>query len=218
LASWTFPILLGNIQGALGDIDKAVSYTHEAIELSIKMSSMSAEGIAKLSMGRVLGKNKALDNHEALRYILEGKKICDELQLRPQIVDGYFYLGELYSDSGEYEKALEQLKRAEGEYQAMGIDYSLSFCKSLIGKVLSKIDPSQFNQSERSIFDAINIAQQIESKPALAMGHLCLGEIYADNGQKEKAMENLKKAESMYGEMKMVLWLGKTPELLDKLL
>jgi hypothetical protein len=49
------------------------------------------------------------------------------------------------------------------------------------------------------------------------MGRLCLGEIYADNGQKEKAIENLKKAESMYQEMKMGLWLGKTREVLQRL-
>jgi len=49
------------------------------------------------------------------------------------------------------------------------------------------------------------------------MGHLCLGEIYADNGQKEKALENLKKAEAMYQEMKMGLWLGKTREILNRL-
>jgi hypothetical protein len=49
------------------------------------------------------------------------------------------------------------------------------------------------------------------------MGHLCLGEIFADNGQKEKAMENLKKAEAMYEDMKMGLWLGKTREILDRI-
>ena len=49
------------------------------------------------------------------------------------------------------------------------------------------------------------------------MGRLCLGAIYADNGQKEKALDNLKKAESMYQEMKMGLWLGKIREVLDRL-
>jgi hypothetical protein len=63
----------------------------------------------------------------------------------------------------------------------------------------------------------MKIAQDIESRPALAFGRLCLGEIYADTRQKEKAIENLKKAESMYLEMKMELWLGKTREVLDRL-
>jgi tetratricopeptide (TPR) repeat protein len=99
----------------------------------------------------------------------------------------------------------------------MGMASSLSLCKSLIAKTLVKIDPSQFKQCEQTIFDSIKIAQEIESKPALAMGHLCLGEIYADNGEREKALENLKKAETMYQDMKMGLWIGKTKEILDRL-
>ena len=58
---------------------------------------------------------------------------------------------------------------------------------------------------------------ELENNPALALGHLCLGEIYAENGQKEKALENLKKAESMYQEMKMGLWFGETREVLDRI-
>jgi hypothetical protein len=49
------------------------------------------------------------------------------------------------------------------------------------------------------------------------MGYLCLGELYADSGQKEKSLENLKTAEAMYQEMKMGRWLGKTREVLDRL-
>jgi hypothetical protein len=101
--------------------------------------------------------------------------------------------------------------------QKLGNDYYISFYKSLVGKTLSKITSSRFNQYEEKISASIKIAKKIESKPALAMGHLCLVEIYADNDQKEKALENLKKAEAMYQEMKMGLWLGETKELLDQL-
>jgi len=154
---------------------------------------------------------------EAERNMLQGIKILEELKLRPRLSQGYFYLGELYTDIGEYDKAVEWLKRAEGEFQDMGMEYDLSFSRSLIGKTLSKINPSQFKESEQTILDAIKIAQDIESRPAIAFGHLCLGEIYADSGQKEKARENLKKAEAMYQDMKMGLWLGKTREILERL-
>ena len=152
------------------------------------------------------------------KYILEGIKIFEEIKQRPFYSWGYLCLGELYSDTSEYAKAMNTLKKAEGEFQDMGIDYRLSFSKSLIGKTLSKINPVQFSESEQIILDAMKIAQDIESKPASAYGHLCLGEIYAENGQKEKALENLKKAETMYQEMKMGLWLGKTREDLNRLL
>jgi hypothetical protein len=41
-----------------------------------------------------------------------------------------------------------------------------------------------------------------------------LGELYADTGQKEKALEHLKKAEERFQEMGMRYWLAKTQEVL----
>jgi len=48
-------------------------------------------------------------------------------------------------------------------------------------------------------------------------GYLFLGELYADIGQKDLALENLKKAESMFQEMGMDYWLRKTQEVLERL-
>jgi hypothetical protein len=44
-----------------------------------------------------------------------------------------------------------------------------------------------------------------------------LGELYADTGQKEKALEHLKKAEERFQEMGMDYWLAKTQEVLERL-
>jgi len=50
-----------------------------------------------------------------------------------------------------------------------------------------------------------------------AQGYLFLGELYADKGQKEKALENLKKAERMFRDMGMDYWVAKTQEVLGRL-
>jgi hypothetical protein len=50
-------------------------------------------------------------------------------------------------------------------------------------------------------------------KPTYAQGHLFLGEVYAHSGQKEKALEHLKEAETMFQEMGMDYWLGVTREV-----
>ena len=49
------------------------------------------------------------------------------------------------------------------------------------------------------------------------MGYLFLVELYTDAGQREKALENLKKAKGMFQEMGMDYWLAKTREVLGKL-
>jgi tetratricopeptide (TPR) repeat protein len=212
-----YPAYLSRVHLDLADMAKAQRYAEEALELSIKANSLSGEGFSRICLGRIFGISKSSKTDIAESYILQGIEILEELKLRPNISNGYLFLGELYADSGEHNKALKWLKEAEAEFQDMGMNYDLSFTKSLIGKTISRTAPSQFNQCEQTIFDAIKIAQKIESKPALAHGYLCLGEIYADHGQKEKALENLKKAESMYQEMKMGLWLLKTREVLERL-
>ena len=54
-------------------------------------------------------------------------------------------------------------------------------------------------------------------KALYAPGYHHLGELYADTGQKDKAMETLKKAAKMFQEMEMDYWLTKTNEVLDRL-
>ncbi len=44
-----------------------------------------------------------------------------------------------------------------------------------------------------------------------------MGELYADRGQRENALENLKKAEGMFQEMGMDYWLAQTQEVLGRL-
>jgi hypothetical protein len=44
-----------------------------------------------------------------------------------------------------------------------------------------------------------------------------LGELYANRGDEDKALENVKKAEDMFQEMGMDYWLDKTQEVLERL-
>jgi len=47
------------------------------------------------------------------------------------------------------------------------------------------------------------IAEEMKTKPFLAQGHLFLGDLYAGSSQKEKAIELVTKAETMFFEMDM---------------
>jgi tetratricopeptide (TPR) repeat protein len=63
----------------------------------------------------------------------------------------------------------------------------------------------------------MKIAGELKAKPFYSKGHLFLGEIYTQGGKTEEAMENLKKAETMFQEMDMAYWLSKTQDALEKL-
>ena len=88
-----------------------------------------------MGLGRILGRTEKQQISKAEEYILHGMKILDELKMKPWYALGYFYLGELYVNAGQKEKALENLKKAEAMFQKMGMDYWLAET----GKVLAEL-------------------------------------------------------------------------------
>ena len=87
----------------------------------------------------------------------------------------------------------------------------------MLGRVMGKVHRSKLREAEKHILEGIEILDRLKEKPFYSVGHLYLGELYSDAGQKEKALENINKAESMFQEMGMDYWLGKTQEVLARL-
>jgi hypothetical protein len=82
-----------------------------------------------------LGKEKPSPGVEADDHILQGMKICDELSLKPWSAQGYLFLGELYADGGQREKAQGSLKKAEAMFQEMGMDYWLTKTQEVLSRL-----------------------------------------------------------------------------------
>ena len=83
-----------------------------------------------------------------------------------------------------------------------------------LGRTIGKMEPLQIIRAEELIRRGINILGDLEIKPWFTVGHLFLGELHANAGRKEKAVEVLKMAESEFQEMGMDYWLGKTRKVL----
>jgi hypothetical protein len=81
-----------------------------------------------------LGKADISQPLKAEEYILKGIKILEGLRVKPWASQGYLFLGELYVDTGQKEKALEHLKRAEESFQQMGMRYWLDRTQKVLGK------------------------------------------------------------------------------------
>ena len=86
-----------------------------------------------------------------------------------------------------------------------------------LGRILGKADPSQSDKAKEYIFSGIKLSESLKTKVYYSMGYFFLGGLYADSGQKDLALENLKKAEVMFQEMELDYWLGKTREVLGRL-
>ena len=118
-----------------GNLESARSCAEEAFKIAQAHGAALFESRARTWLGRTLGKSDPSQVDEAEKYILQGIGFLDELQLRPRSSQGYLFLGELYADTGQKEKALKTLKKAESEFRDMGIDYWLRSTQEVLERV-----------------------------------------------------------------------------------
>jgi tetratricopeptide (TPR) repeat protein len=118
----------------------------------------------------------------------------------------HFALGNLDKARTNIEEALE-LSDRHGEKHIEGRS------RMWQGRVLGKAESSQFSRAEESIVHGMKLCKELKLRPTYAEGHFLLGDLYADNGQNEKALENLKAAEAMFQEMGMDYWLARIYEV-----
>jgi len=86
-----------------------------------------------------------------------------------------------------------------------------------LGRITGIEDISQIDKAEETIRRGMEILDKLKMKPWHSYGYIYLGELYADSGQKENALETLKTAEKNFQEMGMDYWLKKTYEVIEKL-
>jgi tetratricopeptide (TPR) repeat protein len=126
---------LGFVHFDLGNLNEAKVHAEQALNLAQTSHQKYGEGISWLQLGRILGKIEGSQLHKAEEHILKGMKILEELETKPFYAQGHLFLGELYADAGQKEKAIENLKKAEAMFQEMGMDYSLARTKKLLEMV-----------------------------------------------------------------------------------
>ncbi|MGO9566845.1 MAG: adenylate/guanylate cyclase domain-containing protein [Desulfomonilaceae bacterium] len=89
--------------------------------------------------------------------------------------------------------------------------------RAWLGRVLAKTDTGQIEAAEQQILQGISLLEELGLAVFYYLGYLWLGEVYAESGRREEALETLKKAETMFQEMGMDYWLVKAQEALARL-
>ena len=108
-----------------GDQWKAQQRTEKALKIAERYHQ-HGKGFIWIVLGRILGKEDRPQTARAEESFLRGIKILEDLNIIAYYAPGYLWLGEFYLDTGQKEKALETLQKAQGIYQDMGMDYWLT--------------------------------------------------------------------------------------------
>jgi len=130
-----FHWVLSQIELDIGNSKAAKSHAEMALKLSQEHNQRHFEGLAWVSLGRIYGNSDPSQYEEATEQILKGIEIFEELKHKPFFSQGYFYLGELCSNTGRKERALENLTKAEGLFQELGMNFWLAKTKDVMGRL-----------------------------------------------------------------------------------
>ena len=126
---------LGLIHLDLKEYDIAQECLEKSLELALKNKEKTNEGSVWFTLGRVLGKKEPAEYSKAEEYILRGIKMASELNIRPHLSQGYLYLGDLYNQIGRKDEALNTLRKAEGMFKEMEMDYFLNKTQETLTKL-----------------------------------------------------------------------------------
>ena len=128
-------LLHGAVSLDSGDLHGARNSIEEALRLSRASGERYIEGRAGIWLGRVLGKADVSQAAAAEEHILQGMRILEKLEIRPWQAEGHFLAGELYSDTGQQQKALTSLMKARGMFQEMEMTHWLSRVQRTLANV-----------------------------------------------------------------------------------
>jgi len=126
---------LGMVCFELGDIETARGHIEESLRLAKKHGEKWQDGRSTVALGKVLGKAYPSQSAEAEGLILEGIRMLEELRIKPSQAEGCLYLGELYADTGQTEKAVATLNKANGMFREMGMDYYVAKADKALEKL-----------------------------------------------------------------------------------
>ena len=125
-------VCLAEVHFDLGDLENAERTIQEGLELSVRHGAKESEAAARIWLGRILAKKEEMASEMAEKSLLHGIRMAEEHRLRRLMAEGHLFLGELYSARGQGEKARNHLRRSEGMFKDMGMDYWLPQVKTAL--------------------------------------------------------------------------------------
>jgi class 3 adenylate cyclase/tetratricopeptide (TPR) repeat protein len=112
---------LGAIHLVLGQTDEALVHAEQAVDSSRNNKERLGEAESRITLSRAIYANDPSKFGAARQQILQGLDLLDELEIRPRYAVGLLRLAELCVQSGQADKARENLIKAQDMFKGMGM-------------------------------------------------------------------------------------------------
>ena len=149
-----------------------------------------------------------------LRYVEKGLKVHTGFGMSLYLGSMHNTLSMVHMNLGNVEKALVHARQAVDLSRSNNERHFEAESKIVLGRVTAATDRTKFDEARGLIRQGMRMFDELQIRPRYAVALLSLGELYADAGQRETAIENLRIAEGMFLEMGMDFWLCKAREVL----
>jgi predicted ATPase len=204
-----------SIYNLRGDGKKAIAHAENAIRFLEETQFLTVLGATWYGLG--MGHYHMGDLGTARDCVEKAREFDRATGLKIISCQYHVYMSQIDFDLCDWESARRLAEEGLKLAQTHGERLLEGWLSCMLGRALAKEDPSQAARGEEYILQGIKTLEELKLKPQQAGGYLLLGELYADMGQREKALETLKKAQSMFQEMGMEYDLRRTQEVLAKL-
>jgi tetratricopeptide (TPR) repeat protein len=198
--------LMGDWKAAARHAQKSIKYNEEAKFMITLCIGWAILGNAYTHLG---------DPETGKTYGVKGLKMQRDAGIDWFLSLQYLYLSETQLQLGDLENARGSAEEALRLSQKNNEKYYEATAWIMMGRILGETENPQIHKAEECMLKGMNMWDELKAKPTLGQGHLFLGGLYANAAQKEKALENLKKAETMFQEMGMEYWVDRTRTLLE---
>jgi tetratricopeptide (TPR) repeat protein len=126
---------LGMVYLDCDDLSNAEECFQKALQLSQENHERHWEGFSRIWLGRLSERLARANAISAEENVIQGIDICNELKLKPYAAQGHLFLGELHGNRGQSDRALKNLKKAEGMFQEMGMEFWLDKTREVLERI-----------------------------------------------------------------------------------
>jgi len=201
-------IIKGDGTNAIKHFQNSIRYFEESKTVIIFAVTWSGLGSAYYYRG---------ESEAAIKHISKGIEFTNRGGSEWWKAFHYLYLSKVHFDLGDQKSSRSAIEEALKISQKNSEKHFEGASWAFLGMILGKSNPSKSDTAAKYILKGIKILDELKIKPWCAEGYLYLGELYAGTGNRENALDNLRKAESMFQEIEMDYYLSKTQEILSRL-